>query len=152
MLFALRNHLRLSRNVIVQASCHSTDNGATLAAIASFSGPARDVAVVDPDIGIDDLKKLHVGGIRGVRFNFLKRLVDDAPEDKFIESGKKIEALGRHVVFYFQADILWEIISFLEAIPTIVVIDHLSRPDIAQGRDAADIKAFNHPPGRRALC
>ena len=34
MLFALRDHLGFSRNVIVQASCHGTDNSATLNAIA----------------------------------------------------------------------------------------------------------------------
>jgi 2-pyrone-4,6-dicarboxylate lactonase len=142
MLFALRDQLGFSRNVIVQASCHGTDNGATLAGIARSNGLARGVAVVDPDIGIDELERLHAGGIRGVRFNFLKRLVDDAPKDKFLEIAKKIEPLGWHTVVYFEADILQEMIPFLEAIPTIIVVDHLARPNIGQGRDGADITAF----------
>ncbi len=142
MLFALRDHLGLTRNVIVQASCHGTDNAATLAGIAKSGGRARGVAVVDPDIGIDELKALHAGGIRGVRFNFLKRLVDNAPKDKFIEIAHKIAPLGWHVIVYFEADILEELIPFLEAIPTIIVVDHLGRPDIAQGPDGADITAF----------
>src|SRR5512139_3830499 len=50
MLFALRDHLGFERNVIVQASCHGTDNAATLDAIARSNGRARGVAVVDPDI------------------------------------------------------------------------------------------------------
>ena len=94
MLFALRDHLGFSRNVIVQASCHGTDNAATLNAIAKSAGRARGVAVVDPDIDIDALKRLHAGGIRGIRFNFLKRLVDNAPKDKFIEVAKRIAPLG----------------------------------------------------------
>lgn len=142
MLFALRDHLGLSRNIIVQASCHGTDNAATLAGIAKSGGRARGVAVVDPDIGIEELKALHEGGIRGVRFNFLKRLVDNAPKDKFLEIAHKIAPLGWHVIVYFEADILDELIPFLEAIPTIVVVDHLGRPDIAQGPDGADITAF----------
>lgn len=142
MLFALRDHLGLSRNVIVQASCHGTDNAATLAGIAKSGGLARGVAVVDPDIGIDELKALHEGGIRGVRFNFLKRLVDNAPKDKFLEIARKIAPLGWHVIVYFEADILEELIPFLEAIPTTIVVDHLGRPDIAQGPDGADITAF----------
>ena len=142
MLFALRDHLGLSRNIIVQASCHGTDNAATLASIAKSGGRARGVAVVDPDIGIEELKALHEGGIRGVRFNFLKRLVDNAPKDKFLEIAHKIAPLGWHVIVYFEADILDELIPFLEAIPTIVVVDHLGRPDIAQGPDGADITAF----------
>jgi len=142
MLFALRDHLGFSRNIIVQASCHGTDNAATLAGIAKSGGLARGVAVVDPDIGMDELKALHDGGIRGVRFNFLKRLVDNAPKEKFLEIAHKIAPLGWHVVVYFEADILEELIPFFEAIPTIIVVDHLGRPDIAQGSDGADITAF----------
>lgn len=142
MLFALRDHLGFSRNVIVQASCHGTDNDATLAGIAKSNGKARGVAVVDPDISLDELKRLDAGGIRGVRFNFLKRLVDNAPKDKFLEIARKIEPLGWHVVVYFEADILEELVPFLEAIPTIIVVDHLGRPDIAQGPDGRDITAF----------
>jgi len=37
-LFALRDHLGFSRNVIVQASCHGSDNRATLNAIARSGG------------------------------------------------------------------------------------------------------------------
>ncbi|MCR5872470.1 MULTISPECIES: amidohydrolase [unclassified Sphingomonas] len=142
MLFALRDHLGLSRNIIVQASCHGTDNAATLAGIAKSGGLARGVAVVDPDIGVEELKALHEGGIRGVRFNFLKRLVDNAPKDKFLEIARKIAPLGWHVIVYFEADILEELVPFLEAIPTTIVVDHLGRPDIAQGPDGADITAF----------
>ena len=142
MLFALRDHLGFSRNVIVQASCHGTNNAATLNGIAKSGGRARGVAVVDPDITDDDLVVLHAGGIRGVRFNFLKRLVDDAPKDKFLAVAQRIAKLGWHVVVYFEADLLVELTPFLEAIPTIVVVDHLGRPDIAQGPAGADIIAF----------
>ena len=60
----------------------------------------------------------HAGGIRGVRFNFLKRLVDDAPKDKFLDVARRIEPLGWHVVVYFEAEILDELRPFLDAIPT----------------------------------
>ncbi|MFK7944304.1 MAG: amidohydrolase, partial [Paracoccaceae bacterium] len=58
-LFALRDHLGFSRNVIVQASCHGTDNSATLDAIAKSDGKARGVAVVDPAISDEELAALH---------------------------------------------------------------------------------------------
>jgi len=142
MLFALRDHLGFSRNVIVQASCHGTDNAATLNAIAKSNGMARGVAVVDPAITDAELKALHEGGIRGVRFNFLKRLVDDAPKDRFLEVAHRIQALGWHVVIYFEADILEEMLPFLAAIPTPIVIDHMGRPSMSQGPDGAEITAF----------
>ena len=142
MLFALRDYLGFSRNVIVQASCHGTDNSATLNAIAKSNGKARGVAVVDPDIPDTELDRLHAGGIRGVRFNFLKRLVDHAPKDKFLEITKRIERLGWHVVIYFEADLLEELAPFIEAIPTIVVVDHMGRPDFSDGPDGTEIQAF----------
>ncbi|MEJ7925732.1 amidohydrolase family protein [Sphingobium sp. AN641] len=142
MLFALRDRLGFSRNVIVQASCHGTDNSATLDAIAKSDGKARGVAVVDPAISDAELDRLHAGGIRGVRFNFLKRLVDNAPKDKFLDIARRVEALGWHVVVYFEADILEELRPFLDAIPTLIVIDHMGRPDVAQGPDGVDMRAL----------
>lgn len=142
MLFALRRHLGLSRNVIVQASCHGTDNAATLHGIAVSDGTCRGVAVVDPAISDAELERLHEGGIRGVRFNFLKRLVDDAPKDKFLEVAHRIQHLGWHVVVYFEADILEEMRPFLDAIPTPIVIDHMGRPDVTQGPEGPDMRAF----------
>lgn len=141
-LFALRDHLGFARNVIVQASCHGTDNSATLNGIARSNGLARGVAVVDPAISDAELDALHAGGIRGVRFNFLKRLVDDAPKDKFLDVARRIERLGWHVVVYFEADILEELKPFLAAIPVPIVIDHMGRPDVTQGPDGADMTAF----------
>jgi len=140
-LFALRDRLGFARNVIVQASCHGTDNEATLHAIAVSDGKARGVAVVDPAISDEDLHALHHGGIRGVRFNFLKRLVDDAPRDKFLDVARRLPK-GWHVVVYFEADTLEELRPFLDAIPVPLVIDHMGRPDVSQGPEGADMRAF----------
>lgn len=142
MLFALRDKLGFARNVIVQASCHGTDNAATIDGIARSNRTARGVAVVDPAISDAELARLHAGGIRGVRFNFLKRLVDHAPKDAFLALAQRIAPLGWHVVVYFEADLLTELTPFLAAIPTVVVVDHLGRPDIRQGPGGADISAF----------
>jgi 2-pyrone-4,6-dicarboxylate lactonase len=68
--------------------------------------------VVDPAISEADL---HDSGIRGIRFNFLKRLVDDAPKDKFLDVAARLPA-GWHVMVYFEADILEELRPFLDAI------------------------------------
>lgn len=100
------------------------------------------VAVVDPAISDSELERLHKDGIRGVRFNFLKRLVDDAPKDKFLDVARRIQQLGWHVVVYFEADILADLRLFLDAIPTMLVIDHMGRPDVSQGSDGADMRAL----------
>lgn len=141
LLFALRDRLGFARNVIVQASCHGTDNAATLSAIAKSQGMARGVAVVDPAISEAELQALHAGGIRGIRFNFLKRLVDDAPKDRFLEVARRLPS-GWHVVIYFEADILDELRPFMDSIPVPLVVDHMGRPDVRQGPHGADMTAF----------
>ena len=148
MLFALRDHLGFEKNVIVQASCHGTDNAATLDAIAKSDGKARGVAVVDTAISEAELAALHAGGMRGIRFNFLKRLVDDAHKDKFLEVARRLPS-GWHVVIYFEADILAELRPFMDAIPVPLVIDHMGRPDVTQGPDGPDMRAFRALLDRR---
>lgn len=141
MLFGLHDRLGFARAVIVQASCHGTDNAATLDAIARSGGRARGVAVVDPAIGEAELAALDAGGIRGIRFNFLKRLVDDAPRDRFLDVACRLPA-GWHVVVYFEAELLDELRPFLDALPVPVVIDHMGRPDVTQGAGGPDLRAL----------
>ncbi|MGB1025641.1 MAG: amidohydrolase family protein, partial [Rhodospirillaceae bacterium] len=78
-LFALRDYLGFSRNVIVQATCHGKDNTALVDALMASKDLARGVASVGADISDDDLKRMDEAGVRGVRFNFVKRLVDATP-------------------------------------------------------------------------
>ena len=141
-----RRARRRTRHAVRAASCHGADNSATLDAIAKSNGPdgekwARAVAVVDPAISEAELAALHDGGIRGIRFNFLNRLVDDVPKDKFLEVAARLPK-GWHAVIYFEADILEELRPFMDAIRVSLVIDHMGRPDVRQGPDGADMKAF----------
>ena len=131
-LFALRDHLGISRNVVVQATCHGADNSALLDAVQAAGGRARGVATVRPGTSGTELRRLHDGGVRGVRFNFLKRLVDAAPRQELATIAGEIAALGWHVVLYFEAADLPELETFFEALPVPLVIDHMGRPDVGE--------------------
>lgn len=141
-LFALREHLGLSRSVIVQATCHGRDNSAMIDAIAASGGTARGVAIVGPDITEAELDALHAGGVRGVRFNFLKRLVDATPRETFLEIAERVVRRGWHIVVYFEGAELVDMAPFLAQLPGIVVVDHMGRPDVAAGIEGADFAAF----------
>ena len=142
MLFALRDHLGLSRNVIVQASCHGKDNSAMIDALQAADGRARGVAVVAHDIGDDELDQMHAAGVRGVRFNFVKRLVDATPREVFMATAERVQRLGWHIVVYFEAPDLADLTPFLKQLPGIVVVDHLGRPDVTQPVDGPGFQAF----------
>ena len=80
-LWELRDYLGFERNVIVQATCHGTDNRALLDGLTNSAGRARGVASVQKTVTDETLQILHDAGVRGVRFNFVKRLGDTLPHD-----------------------------------------------------------------------
>ena len=141
-LFALRDHLGISRNIIVQASCHGSDNSALIDALITAGDLARGVAVVKPIISDDKLKLMHDNGIRAVRFNFVKRLVDVTPPEVFLNIANRIKKLGWHIVVYFESDDLKDIIPFLRQLDCLIVIDHMGRPDVTKGVNHKDFQSF----------
>ncbi len=138
-LFALRDHLGFARNVIVQATCHGADNSAMVDACLASGGRARGVATVKRSVTDEELQRLHEAGVRGVRFNFVKRLVDFTPKDELMEIAGRIGKLGWHVVIYFEAVDLPELWDFFTALPTTVVVDHMGRPDVTKPVDGPGV-------------
>ncbi|MBK3732637.1 amidohydrolase family protein [Azospirillum brasilense] len=141
-LFALRDELGFARNVIVQATCHGKDNRALVDALKASNGLARGVASVGPSITEGELAELHEAGVRGVRFNFVKRLVDTTPKEVFLGIADKIAKFGWHIVVYFEAPDLDDLTPFLRELPTTIVVDHMGRPDIAKGVDHPQFQKF----------
>ena len=141
-LWALRDHLGLSRNVIVQATCHGADNRALVDALVHSDGKARGVATITKDVTEQELQELHCAGVRGVRFNFVKRLVDKLPFDTLEIISQKIASLGWHIVIYFEAQELPELYSFFTSLPTDVVVDHMGRPDVTKPIDGEEFSLF----------
>lgn len=141
-LFALRDYLGFERNVIVQATCHGKDNRAMVDACIAAGDKARGVASVGKDITRAELKALHEGGVRGVRFNFVKRLVDATPPEVFLGIADKIQEFGWSTVVYFEAQDLESLEPFLNTLPGIIVVDHMGRPDVTKGVDHPDFERF----------
>ena len=141
-LFALRDRLGFARNVVVQATCHGADNSAMVDACLASGGRARGVATVRRSVGDDALRRLHDAGVRGVRFNFVKRLVDFTPKDELMEIAGRIARLGWHVVVYFEAVDLPELSDFFTALPATVVVDHMGRPDVTKPIDGPEFSLF----------
>jgi 2-pyrone-4,6-dicarboxylate lactonase len=141
-LFALRDHLGFDKNVIVQATCHGADNSALVDALISSKGKARGVATVKRQVTDQEIQTMHDAGVRGVRFNFVKRLVDFTPKDELLEIATRIKQWGWHVVIYFEAVDLPELWDFFTALPTTVVVDHMGRPNVDQPVDGPQFQLF----------
>jgi 2-pyrone-4,6-dicarboxylate lactonase len=141
-LFALRDHLGFDKNVIVQATCHGADNRALVDALKASNGKARGIATVKRSVTDAELKGMHAAGVRGTRFNFVKRLVDFTPKDELMEIAQRIAPLGWQVVIYFEAVDLPELWDFFTALPTTVVVDHMGRPDVTKPVDGPEFQLF----------
>jgi 2-pyrone-4,6-dicarboxylate lactonase len=141
-LWGLRDYLGFTRNVIVQATCHGADNRALTDALQDAAGTARGVATVRVQVTDEELRALDSAGVRGVRFNFVKRLVDTTPREDLLQIARRVAPLGWHVVIYFEAAELPELYPFFASLPTPVVVDHMGRPDVTQPVDGAEFELF----------
>jgi 2-pyrone-4,6-dicarboxylate lactonase len=142
MLAALHTHLGLSRAVIVQASCHGADNRAMLDAIAAAPDRLRGVAIVDDTFDDRSLQHLHDGGVRGVRFNFVKHL-GGAPDLAVMQRVlARIVPLGWHVVLHLDAPDIAELSPMIRGLNMTFVIDHMGRVPAANGVSQPAFKAL----------
>ncbi|WP_328729706.1 amidohydrolase family protein [Falsiroseomonas algicola] len=138
-LVALHRKLGVSRAVIVHASCHGSDMTVTLDGIARSNGAMKGVAVVDPGVTDAELARLDAGGIRGVRFNFVKHL-GGMPDMAFFQRVlAQVEPLGWHVVLHLDAQDIVPLAPVISAIRVPFVIDHMGR---VKAKDGVDQPAF----------
>jgi predicted TIM-barrel fold metal-dependent hydrolase len=137
---ALHRTLGVARAVIVQASCHGSDNTAMLDAIASSNGAYRGIAIVDGGVTDGALATLDRGGVRGVRFNFVAHLGGAPDLEVFDRTLDRLGPLGWHVVLHLDAE---DILTYLDRIRRIkvpFVIDHMGRVKASGGLDQKPFK------------
>jgi predicted TIM-barrel fold metal-dependent hydrolase len=142
MLRALHDHLGIDRAVIVQASCHGTDNAAMLNCIASDPKRYRGVAIVDDGFSDADYDRLHAGGVRGVRFNFVKHLGGAPDMAVFQRVIDRIKDRGWHVVLHLDAPDIVPLAPMMRALPLPFVVDHMGRVPASAGVDQPGLRAL----------
>lgn len=117
--------------VVVQATCHGTDNSVVADALEHMEGRAAGVASVTGDITPDELKRMHAAGVRGVRFAFLPHIASETtPADVIQRVAAKIHPLGWHTDLYFLPQNFDVMEPLIRSLPTPVIIDHMGRPDV----------------------
>src|SRR6185436_6931150 len=117
--------------VVVQATCHGTDNRVVLDALENMKGRAAGVASLDEDVTVDEIRRLDAAGVKGVRFAFLPHIASETTPAEVIQRiAEKIQPLGWHTDLYFLPDTFSIIEPLIKALPTPVLIDHMGRPDV----------------------
>lgn len=129
----LHDKLGIERAVLVQASCHGTDNRAMLDAIKSSKGAYRGVCIANDSFTENDFQDLHDGGVRGVRFNFVKHLGGAPNLDSMKTVLERVKSLGWHLVIHVNAEDVITYAEFFDAIAMDIVVDHMGRVPTTEG-------------------
>ena len=138
----LHSRLGLQRAVIVHASCHGADMRVTLDAIACSGGRYRGTAIIDSSYSEKDFERMHEGGIRAVRFNFVRHLGGRPDMRFFQQTVDRLHALGWHLVLHLDAQDLVELEQIFRTLPVPFVIDHMGRVKAADGLDQRPFKVL----------
>jgi 2-pyrone-4,6-dicarboxylate lactonase len=138
----LHSVLGIERAVIVHASCHGADMRVTLDAIARSGGRYRGTAIIDETYGDDEFGLMHQGGIRGVRFNFVRHLGGRPDMAFFGKTVARVKDLGWHLILHLDAGDLAELDAVLKTVPVPMVIDHMGRVKAADGLDQPAFKVL----------
>ncbi|HZM35906.1 MAG TPA: amidohydrolase family protein [Burkholderiales bacterium] len=135
----LHSILGIQRAVIVHASCHGSDMRATLDGIARSRGAYRGTAIIDESATEKDFQRMDDGGIRGVRFNFVKHLGGRPDMSFFRRTVERVKEMRWHLILHLDAQDLVEFEELFKRIPVPMVIDHMGR---VQAKDGLDQKPF----------
>src|SRR5205085_6126022 len=98
----LHSILGIERAVIVHASCHGADMRVTLDGIARSKGRYRGTAIIDESYGDAEFRRMHDGGIRGVRFNFVKHLGGRPDMAFFNRTVERVKDMGWHLILHLD--------------------------------------------------
>jgi predicted TIM-barrel fold metal-dependent hydrolase len=134
-LVALHERLGIDRAVIVQTTVYKVDNRAMLDGIARSNGRWRGVALIDESFDDAAFRALHEGGVRGVRFGFVKHL-GGVPDLALVRrTAARIAPMGWHLVLHLDAGNIPDFLDFFGEFSLPVVVDHMGRVPVRDGLD-----------------
>jgi D-galactarolactone isomerase len=123
----LQKRIGTSRTIIVTPTAYLTDNRVTLDAVAQLAPQARGVAVIHPGITDAELKILHEGGIRGIRFTQNDPATATTSIDMIEPLAGRVNELGWHVQIHMRPDQIADAADLWPRLPARIVFDHMGR-------------------------
>ena len=130
-LLKMLDALGMARGVIVQGNAHGTDNSALLDALRREPKRLRAAAIVKPDTGREELKRMANLGVRALRFHHMPHGVgfSSLGMQSFEKLSPIMAELGLHAQFMMDANALDSALPFFKHWKLPVVIDHMGNVD-----------------------
>lgn len=141
-LLKLLDTLGMARGVVVQGHPYGTDNSVILDALKREPKRLRAAAIVKPDIGRADLKKMADAGVRALRFHHMPHGVGFSPlgMQSFEKLAPIMAELGLHAQFMMDANALDSAMPFFRNWKLPIVLDHMGNVDAAKGANQPGVQ------------
>jgi predicted TIM-barrel fold metal-dependent hydrolase len=136
---AISSAIGIERGFVVTPSVHDLDPAVTLDAIARADGRIRGMIRANSSLDDAAVRRLHGGGIRGLRFPFAKVVRRDFDENEFHANIARIEPLSWVVEFQIDGNMLEEHADLIGNVPLPTVIDEFAG---IHPKDGLDQPAF----------
>jgi D-galactarolactone isomerase len=121
----VQRELGLARVVVVQPTGYGFDNRCTLAAVEQLGSGARAVAVVPAEAPEAELSRLHLAGVRGIRYMMLAGGL--LPWSSLESTASSIAPLGWNINLQLDGRELPLHEAMLGRLPCRLVIDHIGK-------------------------
>jgi len=130
--------LGVERGVMVQSSAYGPNNRVLLDGLAEAGGNFRGIALLTPDVAAGELRRLHAGGIRGLRASTLPNAPAGVADMEGLS--RKVADLGWVLLVHLQhIHEFPDVAPVVPALSTPCVIDNFGR---IRGGDGVDDPAF----------
>jgi predicted TIM-barrel fold metal-dependent hydrolase len=141
-LLKLLDTLGMARGVVVQGHPYGTDNSVVLDALKREPRRLRAAAIVKPDTGRDELKKMADAGVRALRFHHMPHGVGFSPlgMQSFEKLSPIMAELGLHAQFMMDANALDSAMPFFRNWKLPIVLDHMGNVEATKGANQPGVQ------------
>ena len=137
---AMHDAVGFARGVVVQSGVHGTNNSVIVDAIAQSNGRLRGIALLREDVTDAELDALNTAGVRGFRANLVAKV--GVQFDAAKKLAAKVARLGWHAQFLMDIENFPDFDHLAAEFPSVMMIDHMGRPDPAKGVNAPGFQAL----------
>jgi predicted TIM-barrel fold metal-dependent hydrolase len=134
--------LGLSRGIVVQTTTYGEDHTVVLDALAALGPGYKGCANALVFEARDDkyIQKLHDAGVRGARFSFRQALGAVLSKPAFDQAVARIQEMGWYMKVQPEQNGIVESLSWFEHLEIPILIDHMGRPNAANGVADANVQ------------
>jgi 2-pyrone-4,6-dicarboxylate lactonase len=130
---AVARVLGLERGVMVQPNAHGTDTRVTIDAIQKSGGRLRGMIRSNPELTPAEMKRLHAGGVRGLRMALRRHDGNVFREDVFHQMTRLMAPHRWPLDLQIDGDAIIPLTPLIEAAPVPVIIDTFGYVDYRNG-------------------